>query len=77
MLRFSMPSSYPQCTPEPNAFGTAVKSENQVDPSLGEKVWNQRVFRPSPLLLLCGSGNHEAAFAGLGTTEEVLQHVRL
>ena len=41
MLQFSMPSSYPQCTPEPNAFGTAVKSENQVDPSLGEKVWTE------------------------------------
>jgi hypothetical protein len=31
------------------------------------------------LLVLCGSGNHEAARAGLGMqdAEEVLQHVRL
>jgi hypothetical protein len=41
MLRFSMPSSCPQCTPEPNAFGTAVKSKNQVDPPLAEPVWTE------------------------------------
>src|ERR1700730_7240060 len=38
-----------------------------------------RVFRALALLVLCGSGNHEAARAGLGMqdAEEVLQHVRL
>ena len=38
MLRFSMLLICPQCTPEPNTFGTAVKSKNPVDPPLAEPV---------------------------------------